>query len=663
MSSDGEMKDLYNLNLERSRYSLMLHITNDIFFEYNCADDILYLFNSQKGEGATSSHPDFRKRLASGDDSFSTDPKVLLTFLDNKTDRLSEGEVKLSANQDGIFRWYKLTAKYSASTDSIIGNLHDINSAKEEVDKLKEKAQIDPLSKVYNKSAGIDLTRERLAALPADSVCGLAVLDIDNFKTVNDTYGHLYGDAVISMVAGSIKNLIGPNDLVGRFGGDEFFVFIEDGSDSNLENTLENIRSTVFTMNAGNNISCSIGCTRGHGGSTWEDMFKQADSALYKAKKEGKNRYEFFTGVYYDESISYADNLMDPDHSDKEHSMTEVALEIASKSLNSEDAIFNIMRHVAILMQLDEIVIYFYDVPDSRIDVLFRYYKEFDGQFNVVSGERKKGHYAPEDLVLFRQRLAKTPVIVYTPEFKEGFMTKFYNVLSQSDDTSNLFVGNASLKDDSFCVIGYKSYKSNRKWTAKEKKDLLEVEKILAMYLKSAYTTTTREKAMEEKLNYTASGAFTLAHFYQMTGRVTCTLSESMDKLAVVHFHITGLYDFICKYGRGKGDEFVNGFVQFLFHATDFEHIVAQYDDLVNFAVLTAFDDIDRFKAQTLDDINRYTSQKPEYKEFFTIRATICPFKEGLIVGDALETAKNVNLHAKSGVNSVHTTEYVEIRP
>ena len=663
MSSDNDLKDLYNLILERSRYSLMLHITNDIFFEYNCVEDILFLFNSQKGEGATSSYVGFRHQLGSEGESLCKDPDILSRILDERSGRVSEAEIRFSVNNDGIFRWYKVTAKYSTGTDSIIGNLHDINNAKEEVDKLKEKAQIDPLSKVYNKSAGIELTRERLSSLPADSVCGLAVLDIDNFKTVNDTYGHLYGDAVISMVAGSIKNLISSGDLIGRFGGDEFFVFIEDGSDASLDRILENIRSTVFTMNAGNNISCSIGCTRGHGGSTWEDLFRQADSALYKAKKNGKNRYEYFTGEYYDESISYADNLMDPDHSDKEHSMTEVALEIASKSLNSEDAIFNIMRHVAILMQLDEIVIYFYDVPDNRIDVLFRYYKEFEGRFNVVSGERKKGHYAPEDLVLFRERLSKNPVIVYTPEFKEGFMTKYYNVLSQSDNSSNLFVGNATLKDDSFCVIGYKSYKPGRRWTAKEKKDLLEVEKILAMYLKSAYTTTTREKAMEEKLNFTASGAFTLTHFYQMTGRVTCTLSEGTDKLAVVHFHVTGMYDFIRKYGRSKGDEFTNGFVQFLTDATDFEHIVAQYDDSVNFAVLTAFDDIDRFKAKVLEDIDRYTGSTPEYKEYFTIRATICPFKEGLIVGDALEAAKYVNLHAQSDRNSVNTTEYVEIAP
>ncbi len=662
MASENEMNDLYNLNLERSRYSMMLHITNDIFFEYNCAEDVLYVFNSLKGEGTTATYASFRSQLKNGVLAFCHDPEILLNILDKRSGEISEAELRLSSDQDGVYRWYKLTARYNSSTDSIIGNLHDINNTKDELDKLKEKAQIDPLSKVYNKSAGIEITSERFAALPGDRICALAVLDIDNFKTVNDTYGHLYGDAVIAMVAGSIKNIISARDLVGRFGGDEFFVYIEDGSDQNLDRILENIRTTVFSMNAGNNISCSIGCTKGRGGCTWEDMFKQADSALNKAKKNGKNRYEFFTGEYYEESISYGDNPADPNHSTKEHSITEAALEIASKSTNSEDAIFNIMRHVAITIQLDEITIFYYDVADNRVDVLFRYFKEFEGRFNVVSGERKKGHYAHEDMELFRERLSKTPVIVYTPEFKEGFLTKYYTVLSLSDNSSTLFVGNTTTKDNAFCVIGYKNNEPGRKWTAKEKKDLLDVEKILAMYLKTAYTTTTREKAMEEKLKFMPSGAVTLQYFYQETGKVTCNLPEGCDNIAVIHFHISGLYNFELEFGRARGEEFVDGFVHYLINAGGAVRVVAQYEDLVNLAVLTSFEDLDSFKESVLKDINDYIGSKPEYKDYFKVRAAICPFREGCIIGDALDAARDTNLHSDAGKSAIRIAEYVQVK-
>ena len=69
--------------------------------------------------------------------------------------------------------------------------------------------------------------------------CAFIVLDIDNFKNINDTFGHLYGDAVIAMVAGSIKSTLDREDIIGRFGGDEFLVYIDNTKPEKLRENLK----------------------------------------------------------------------------------------------------------------------------------------------------------------------------------------------------------------------------------------------------------------------------------------------------------------------------------------------------------------------------------------------------------------------------------------
>ncbi len=645
-------------------YYLSLYFCEDHFmgliFEYSCHEDVLYLFGSGIGEGSSVTYPGFKVSLMDGSCPLSEEPQRLLSAICHRDESVLEAELKLALTP-GNLRWYSITAKYIPSADSVIGSVSDIDYAREEMDRLKEQTLIDPLSKVYNKAAGIEIIKQFLAERSSDVSCALAVLDIDNFKTVNDSFGHLYGDAVISMVAGSIKNLLVGKDTIGRFGGDEFFVFFDNGDRDVLESKLENIRATVNTMSAEMDISISLGCAIGHGGDIYEELFKQADSALYKAKKNGKNRFEFFDGEYSEESISYAENLADPNRSTKEHSMSEVALEIASKSQNTESAICNIMRHIAILMQLDEINIFYHDIEDSRIDLLFRYYREQDGQYNVVNAEKRKGHYAPEDLLLFRERLSKNHVIAYTPAFKEGFKPRFYNVLAYSDNISMLYVANVSMRDNNYYVSGFKCNDKKREWTTKEKNDLLDVQKIIAMYLNSSYAITTREKAMEEKLAYMPSGAFTLQRFYQETGKVTGNAGEVKGCIAVVHFHLSGYYAFCQAHGRSAGDDFTTGFVKKLLDDTGRLRLVAQYEDLVNTAMLTVYDDLESAKEAVSKEINDYMSTYTDLDPFMSIHAAICPFEIGRTMGDALDAARYANLHADLKGNYVVVAPYVPI--
>ena len=91
--------------------------------------------------------------------------------------------------------------------------------------RIKRKIEIDPVLHVYNRNAGAERINEYIKSNPESRDYALFVIDIDDFKNINDTYGHLYGDTVIAMVAEMLNKATDDDAIVGRYGGDEFFVF------------------------------------------------------------------------------------------------------------------------------------------------------------------------------------------------------------------------------------------------------------------------------------------------------------------------------------------------------------------------------------------------------------------------------------------------------
>ena len=123
------------------------------------------------------------------------------------------------------------------------------------------------------------------------------MIDIDDFKLVNDTYGHMVGDHVLREVAGGIEESVRASDLVARFGGEEFAVILVGCPEDALLVLAEKVRSTVeeMTVDAArpkrHGISVSVGAAYfGDANMNAEDLIAEADAALYKAKDEGKNR-------------------------------------------------------------------------------------------------------------------------------------------------------------------------------------------------------------------------------------------------------------------------------------------------------------------------------------------------------------------------------------
>ncbi|ALG08998.1 hypothetical protein AOZ06_20615 [Kibdelosporangium phytohabitans] len=131
----------------------------------------------------------------------------------------------------------------------------------------------------------------------AENPCGVLMIDVDHFKRINDTYGHLAGDAVLAAVASTVTSEVRNYDLVGRFGGEEFVVLLSFASDDHFVDVAERIRHAVERLTVSHSgtviedISVSVGvAVYPRSGPALDDVLAAADKAMYRAKNQGRNR-------------------------------------------------------------------------------------------------------------------------------------------------------------------------------------------------------------------------------------------------------------------------------------------------------------------------------------------------------------------------------------
>lgn len=183
-----------------------------------------------------------------------------------------------------------------------IGTLVDVTELKVAQHELEKLAFFDPLTNLPNRRYFRDhLERELVAARGSELFVAIALVDLDNFKRVNDSLGHDAGDILLSVLADRLKQRLNKHDIVARMGGDEFYVVLKDLHDiAILESITKRISDAlsqpIRIKNHFVEITASIGIAiYPNNAETSEELIRNADIALYKAKEEGKNRVAYFS--------------------------------------------------------------------------------------------------------------------------------------------------------------------------------------------------------------------------------------------------------------------------------------------------------------------------------------------------------------------------------
>lgn len=201
----------------------------------------------------------------------------------------------------GEYRWSRARATPRLGENNKVllwyGTVEDVHEQHLANEKLKVQAFQDDLTGLPNRRRFVDELRMRLRV--SNEPVGLMVLDLDDFKVVNDRYGHLTGDALLRLVARYLQRAVEPHEFIARLGGDEFAVICQQTpSESGLLERAKSIEASLDSRLKGNvkSRSCrpSIGCALGFGGENSDEVFRRADLALYAAKSSGKGIVRLF---------------------------------------------------------------------------------------------------------------------------------------------------------------------------------------------------------------------------------------------------------------------------------------------------------------------------------------------------------------------------------
>lgn len=300
-----ELED--ELLLLNEQYSMLEEVTDDVPFEYDV-----------KGKRFRIPHKyHINGRLQKDDQDYMEIEKWLAFIhkdeqtlyrevIQNASEREMSGSFDYRMNTalgGGIpqYCWYRTVYRSIRGTNGkilkIIGRSYDISSDRKIQEQLSEEMRRDPLTHLYNKVATGEEAERILKEYP-EGTHVLFLIDIDNFKSINDTFGHTVGDTVISDIASALEEQFPDHKLVGRVGGDEFLVLMDNTTLKQAEQKAKELcrhgEKKLVGDDAVIHVTMSVGlAVSGQDGNCYTELFDQADRAMYAIKRSGKSNYAF----------------------------------------------------------------------------------------------------------------------------------------------------------------------------------------------------------------------------------------------------------------------------------------------------------------------------------------------------------------------------------
>jgi diguanylate cyclase (GGDEF)-like protein/PAS domain S-box-containing protein len=299
------------LTISDERYRLALDGANDSIWEWDLnagsffASDKFFEITGYKADENFNINTFFKKFVHLED--ISNAIKDFEDHINNKTS-IYKSKFRMKIN-DGTYIWVSSRGKALRDLEGkavkIAGSITDITDRKNSEDKIEFMAYHDDLTKLPNRTFFMNKLDDQLKSSETKNSEGAVFfIDLDNFKNINDTMGHDYGDKLLTYLAKQLETLISEKDTVCRFGGDEFIILHPYSKESDVESyakkLLDLFNETFEINNKQMYITASIGVALyPKDGTDSNTILKNADSAMYKAKEVGKNRFARFDEEMY----------------------------------------------------------------------------------------------------------------------------------------------------------------------------------------------------------------------------------------------------------------------------------------------------------------------------------------------------------------------------
>ena len=356
-SVEEELKD------QAERLNLISQSGGELIFDYNAKTDVMTIKANQKN----GFYQDIiiEKYMAEFKCSniYPEDLEAYYNVMHSalKSPKKDSLDVRADYMKERGFIWYRVDLTSVTGIEGyvtrVIGRMTDIHEKKLKEMDLEIKAEKDSLTGLYNKGATRQLIEQTLQNHETEGqIHALMIVDLDNFKLVNDRMGHAKGDEVLQNAAEKIANTFKRRDIVGRIGGDEFLVLMTDismiaNADILATRLCKLLDQEVVCEGEKIRVTSSIGISIApYHGSDYDTLFKKADKALYSAKASGKNGYRIFdeaaTITYHNSSRE--ENYGGEKQIDYSRELSDMVYQILFEDRNRASAIRSVLELLAV---------------------------------------------------------------------------------------------------------------------------------------------------------------------------------------------------------------------------------------------------------------------------------------------------------------------------
>ena len=489
-----ERKKMENeIMLVNERYHMLEEVSDDIVLDYDvkkqqfeipecylkfAEDKSVKYAGIEELYGAI--HPDDRERFQ----------KIFETALQREMKGTAEYRLRQGGKESGKYAYfrtcYQSIADYDGKISHIIGRSYDISTERAVREKLLREVQLDPLTRIYNKTEIVDAFLEK----STQGTHVLYVIDIDDFKKINDTFGHTVGDMVISDIATLIREQFTDEAVVGRVGGDEFMVFVKDTSlqeaEAKAEQLCTNVQKTLSGDGAVIVVTLSVGmAVTGKDGYDYSTLFERADHAMYHIKKNGKNHYGFAgeteegdcEGKYRTEEKENRRNLV----ADKEFLNTAFSLLSHARDINGSLNV--LLEQIGRKYQMNMVSVFEY-APDGKNMLLTNCWSDM-GQI-----------YEKNILPITWPKLMKAEVgefVQTTPKWQEKRKKEWLEWSGNAIPIQSIAAVKFEYSNGKTGCIDVGSVEQGKQWRTEEIGTICELSRVVAVFV------TLREKMQEDQ--------------------------------------------------------------------------------------------------------------------------------------------------------------------
>lgn len=486
---------------------------------------------------------------------------------------MSNGNIEIQyADDDGHMTLKSIRKLYmvdeTTGEEYLLITKKDVTKQKNTERKYREQAQRDSMTKLYNRVSGREIVESYLDRKNPYESCGMLVMDVDYFKGVNDSYGHLFGDKVLIKISQLLMDHFDKKAVVSRVGGDEFVVFFYDIDNNQLVSRIGGFFDDIKTLTFEENDyipTCSIGVCfvpKNASNCSYDQIFQNADWALYQAKKRGRNRYVFCDNMHrYNEEIMEAGQKeaakQQLDARYFQNDILATAFEVFEKHRYFDDAIKQLLQIIGIRFQLDRISVVDIDIRNNIASCSYQWRAN-----GVKAALEKPQCYKREDFQKFFSKYNAFNALVINDENVNEYSVEGQRLVMQNNTRTVLHI--ARYDEGRYAgTVAFVTCNKNRFWSLDKMHELSEVVKLFSVYRRKSFGVNKYDCGCGWYNDYDdLTGLISFARFKEDVEHII--VSGTRQDSVMVYSDIENFSEYNRKYGFEQGDRLLKEFAQYI---------------------------------------------------------------------------------------------------